>query len=123
MITLLLIRPGALLDGVDALLVSIPGVQMDAHSNNADTALEFCKQNNTELVILEVRPDDRGLLNIVSEIKGLCPQGHVVAIIHDEKDRQCAEQSGVDLIMSIGTRASELKESIKELANSSVEES
>ncbi len=98
-------------------------MQMAAHSNNAGTALDFCRQSNTKLIVLEVRPDDRGLLNIVSEIKELCPQGGVVEIIHDEKEQQPAEQAGVDLIMSIGTRVSEPKASIKELAHTSVEES
>ncbi len=72
---------------MDALLVLISEMQMDAHSNNAETTLDFCRQSNTKLIVLEVRPDDRGLLNIVSEIKELCSQGGVVAIIHDEKDR------------------------------------
>lgn len=121
MIALLLIKPGPLRDGLDALMVSISDVQLVAHSNDAEAALDFCKQNNTELVVLEVRPDDHDLLNIVSEMKALCPQGHVVALIHDEKDRRSAEQAEADLVLIVGTPAAKLKVGIEGLVRSSVE--
>ena len=129
MIALLLIRPGPLRDGLDALMVSFPDVQLVAHSNDADAALNFCRKNNTELIVLEVRPDHSDLLNIVSEMKTLCPQANVLALIHDENDRRPAELAQVDLILSIGTPAAKLKVGIEglvcpseEIARSSAEE-
>jgi DNA-binding NarL/FixJ family response regulator len=121
MIALLLIRPGPLRDGLDALMVSISDVQLVAHPNDAGAALDFCRQNKTELIVLEVRPDDRELLKIVSEMKTLCPQGNVLALIHDESERKPAEQAQVDLILSVGTPASKLKVEIEGLARSSEE--
>jgi DNA-binding NarL/FixJ family response regulator len=119
MITLLLIRPGPLLDGLDALLISLPEVQLVAHSSSAEAALGFCRQNKTELIILEVRHDNGGLLNVVPEMKTLFPQGNVLALIHDESDRQSAELAQVDRILSIGIPASKLKIEIEELARTS----
>lgn len=123
MIALLLIRPGPLRDGMDALMVSIPDVQLVAHSNDAETALDFCRQNKADLIVIEVRPDDRDLLNIVSEMKALCTEGNVLALIHDENNRLSAEMAQVDLVLSIGTPAAKLKVGIDELIHSSMEES
>lgn len=123
MIALLLIRPGPLRDGMDALMVSIPDVQLVAHSNDAETALDFCRQNKADLIVIEVRPDDRDLLNIVSEMKALCTEGNVLALIHDENNRLSAEMAQVDLVLSIGTPAAKLKVGIDGLIHSSMEES
>ena len=121
MITLLLIRPGPLLDGLDALLTSIPEVQLVAHSSSAEAALGFCRQNKTELIILEVRHENGDLLNVVPEMKALCPGGNVLALIHDESDRQTANLAQVDRILSVGISASKLKNEIEEFARTSEE--
>jgi len=114
---LLLIKPGSVRDGLDALLSTIPVVQLIAHPGNVETALDFCKLNKTELVVIEVKPNEQNLLNKVPEMKSLCPEGHVVTLIHDENDRDPAEQAQADLILNMGTRASKLKAEIQSLVN------
>lgn len=119
MIALLLIKPGPLRDGIDALLVSRAGEHLVAHSSYTGAALDFCRHNAAELIIIEVRPEDRLILDIVCDMKALCPQGKVLALIHDENDRKPAEQALVDLALSVGTPAPRLKASIEELVISS----
>lgn len=123
MIALLLSRPGSLRDGIDALLTANSQIDLIVHPSDAEAALDFCKRNMTELIILEIRPDDRDILNIVCELKTLCPQGYVLGLIQDENDRRPAEVAQVDLIMSVGTPAHKLKSSIEALTYSSLEES
>jgi len=118
MIVLLAVKPGPLRDGLDALLYATPEVQLVAHANDTNAALEFCQQHPTELIILEVRPGDRDLLVKVPEIKALYPQGQVIALIHEEKDREPAEKSGIDVVLTTGMRAAKLKEKITEIAGS-----
>jgi DNA-binding NarL/FixJ family response regulator len=113
---LLLVRPGSLRDGLDALLFTIPEVKLVTHPNDVAAAVDFCKQNNPDLIVLEVRPDDDEILGHVAEIKALCPEGHVVALIHDINDQLPAEQAQADLVLSIGTRATTLKAAIVNLA-------
>jgi DNA-binding NarL/FixJ family response regulator len=122
MIVLLAVKPGPLRDGLDALLYVTPGVQLVAHANDTDACLLFCQQNPTNLLILEVRPGDRGLLAKVPEMKALCPQGQVVAMIHDEKDREPTEKSGVDVVLTTGMRAAKLKKKITEIVGSLITE-
>lgn len=119
MIALLLIRPGPLRDGLDALLVSIPEVHLVAHSSNSMTAIDFCRKNETDLIVIEIRSGDREVLIVVPKMKALCPRGHVLALIHSENDRLPAEQAKADLIMSVGAPASKLKAGIEELARAS----
>ena len=115
MIVLLAVKPGPLRDGLDALLYVTPEVQLVAHANDTSAALEFCQQHPAKLVIFEVRPGDKDLLAKVPEMKALYPQGQVMALIHDEGDRELAEKSGVDVVLTAGMRAAELKKVITEI--------
>ena len=114
MIVLLVVRPGPLRDGLNALLSSMPEVQLVAQANDASAAIDFCQGRPNEMVIMEIKPGDRNLLTKVSDIKVLCPKGEVIALIHDEEDWEPAEASGVDLIIRVGIRAVELRERIAE---------
>ncbi len=114
MIVLLGVKPGLLRDGLNALLYAMPDVQLVAQANDANAAVDFCQGRPIELMILEVKPDDRDLLAKVPDMKAHCPQGQVIALIHDEEDWQPAEAAGVDLVMRVGTRADELMERIGE---------
>ena len=114
MIVLLVVRPGPLRDGLNALLSSMPEVQLVAQANDASAAIDFCQGRPNELVIMEIKPGDRNLLTKVSDIKVLCPKGEVIALIHDEEDWEPAEAAGVDLIIRVGIRAVELRERIVE---------
>ena len=118
MIVLLVGKPGPLRDGLDALLYATPEVQLVAHATDTNAALEFCQQHPTELIILEVRPGDRGLLAIVPDMKALFPHGQVVAIIHDEGDREATAKSGVDFVLTTGMRAAKLNKKINEIVGS-----
>ena len=115
MIVLLAVKPGPLRDGLDALLYATPEVQLVAHANDTDACLLFCQQHPTNLLILEVRPGDRGLLAKIPDMKALCPQGQVVALIHNENDRKPAEASGADLVLTSWMRAAKLKQVITEI--------
>ena len=115
MIVLLAVKPGPLRDGLDALLYATPEMQLVAHANDTSATLAFCQQHPTKLIILEVRTGERDLLEKVPEMKALHPQGQVVALIHDEGDREPAEKYGVDIVLTTGMRAVKLKEKITEM--------
>ena len=118
MIVLLAVKPGPLRDGLDALLYATPEVQLVAHANDPGAALAFCQQHPTELIILEVRSGDRDQLAKVPELKSLNPQGQVIALINDENDRDVAENSGVDVVLTSGMQAAKLKKMITEITAS-----
>jgi hypothetical protein len=48
-------------------------------------------------------------------MKALYPQGQVIALIHDEGDKEPAEKSGVDDVLTTGMRAAKLKVVISEI--------
>ena len=115
---LLVIKPGPLRDGLDALLYAMPEVQLVVQANDANASLDFCRQGTTDLVILEVRPVDHDLLAKVPDMKALCPQAKVIALIHHEEDWGPAEAAGADSVLSLGTPVTRLKEVIMEIAYS-----
>jgi DNA-binding NarL/FixJ family response regulator len=122
MIVLLAVKPGPIRDGLDALLYATPGVTLVAHANDTNAVILFCQQHPTKLIILEVRSGDRDFLVKVPEMKTLCPQGQLVALIHDEGDREPAEESGADVVLTSGVRATKLKETITEIVVSLMDE-
>jgi DNA-binding NarL/FixJ family response regulator len=107
---------------MDALLYAMPEVQLVVLANDANASLDFCRQGTTDLVILEVRPGDRDLLAKVSDMKALCPQGQVIALIHDEEDRGPAETAGADSVLSLGISAVKLREAIAKVVYSDMRE-
>ena len=117
MIVLLVIKPGPLRDGLDALLYAMPEVQLVVQANDANASLDFCRQGTTDLVILEVRRGDRDLLANVPDMKALCPQAKVIALVHGEDDWGPTEAAGADSVLSLGTRVTKLREVIMEIAD------
>jgi DNA-binding NarL/FixJ family response regulator len=92
----------------------MPKVQLVVQANDANATLDFCRQGTTDLVILEVRPGERDLVAKVPDMVALCPQVKVIALIHDEEDREPAETAGVDSVLSVGMRVAKLREVIME---------
>jgi response regulator of citrate/malate metabolism len=96
MLVLLAAKPGPLRDGLDALLDSIPEVNLVTHANDMDAACSFIQQHPTQLMILDMKPGD----------------GSMLAFISEEEDRVAAEAAGADMVLVTGTRASKLKEAV-----------
>ena len=48
----LVIKPGPLRDGLDALLFTMPDVHLVAYPNNTNAVLDFCQKNPESLMIL-----------------------------------------------------------------------
>jgi len=119
----LMIKPGPLRDGLNTLLFAMSDVQLVAHPDNNNAAIDFCRKKPGALMILDIRSNDPGLLDTIPEMKERCPLGRVVALIHTESDLPSAEVFGADFIMGVGTRAYEVKAGIEEMGRSSAETS
>jgi DNA-binding NarL/FixJ family response regulator len=115
MIVLLMFKPRPVRDGLSALLNTIPDVKLVVHAHDPSAVLEFCRKNQNILIILEIKPGDCALLAQVPDMKAHCPQGQIIALIHDEDDRGAAEQVGMELIVNVGTRAPVLKAQIEDV--------
>jgi DNA-binding NarL/FixJ family response regulator len=121
MIALLVVRPGPLRDGLSALLSAMPEIRLVAHAEDADAALGFLARQCAELVLIKLDAGDRQLLGPVIEMRALCPDTQVVALIEDERDRQVAEASGTDLVMVVGVPVPVLRARIGALVRSTAE--
>jgi hypothetical protein len=55
-------------------------------------------------------------------MKAICPQGQVIALIHDEEDRGPVEAAGADTVLSLGISAAKLREAITEVVYSDMGE-
>ena len=121
MIALLVLRPGPLRDGLNALLSAMPEIGLVAQAEDTDAALKFLARHCAELVLIKLDAADRHLLGPAIEMRALCPDTQVVALIEDERDRQVAEASGTDLVMMVGVPAPILKARIGALVRPAAE--
>lgn len=121
MTALLVLRPGPLRDGLNALLSAMPEIRLVAQAEDADAALKFLAWHCAKLVLIKLDAGDRRLLGPVLEMRALCPYTQVVALIEDERDRQVAEASGTDLVMMVGVPAPILKARVEALVRSVAE--
>ena len=121
MIALLVLRPGPLREGLNALLSAMPEIGLVAQSEDADTALRFLAQHCADLVLIKLDAGDRRLLGPVLEMRALCPDLQVVALIEDERDRQVAVASGTDLVLMVGVPVASLKAQVRALVHSVTE--
>ena len=117
MIALLVVRPGPLRDGLNALLSAMPEIRMVAQAEDIDAALSFLARQCVELVLIKLDTGDRRLLGPVMEMRALCPDTRVVALIEDERDRQVAKASGTDLVVMIGVPVPTLRTQIRALVS------
>ena len=122
MIALLVLRPGPLRDGLNALLSAMPEIGLVAQAEDTDAALKFLARHCAELVLIKLEARDHQHLGTVLEMKALCPQTLVVVLVEDGRDRQVAEANGADLVLGMGIRATELKAKIRELVRLPAEE-
>ena len=122
MIALLVLRPGPLRDGLNALLASMREIRLVAQAEDTDAALDFLAGHCVELAILRLEAGDRQLSETVAKMKTLCPQIQLVVLIEDEEGWQTANASGADLVLRLGMRASVIKSEIEALIRPSAEE-
>jgi DNA-binding NarL/FixJ family response regulator len=105
MIALVVLRPGPLRDGLCALLCAMSEIRLTAQAEDTDAALRFLARLCAQLVLIKLDAGDRRLLKPIIEMRALCPDTQVVALIEDERDRQVAQASGADLVMLVGVPA------------------
>jgi DNA-binding NarL/FixJ family response regulator len=121
MIALLVLRPGPLRDGLSALLSAMPEIRLVAQAEDDGAALTFLAQQCAELVLIKLDAGDRRLLGPVLQMRALCPNAQLVALIEDELDRQVAMASGTDLVMMVGVPVPTLKTRLRSLVCSVAE--
>jgi DNA-binding NarL/FixJ family response regulator len=121
MMALLVLRPGPLRDGLNALLSSMPEIRLVAQAEDADAALAFLARHCADLALIMSEAGDRQCMETVLEMKALCPQTQVVVLVEDERDRQVAEACGADLVMMLGVPVPTLKAKTRALVRSVAE--
>jgi hypothetical protein len=115
---LLLLRPGKLRDGINALLCAMPEIGLVAQTEDSEEALNYLAVQCAELVLTKVDPRDDGLQATIREMKTLCPDSRIVALVGDDRDQLGGAPGEPDLVLREGLRASEVRAQIKELVRS-----
>jgi DNA-binding NarL/FixJ family response regulator len=111
---LLVAKAGELRDGLHALLETLPCIGLVSITDNYESALGYLSEHCPALV-LAVKDAHMQDPKPVAELKDVCPQTHLLALVTDEGDCQTIAASNVDVSLISGVKASELSNTIEVL--------
>ncbi|MGD2103925.1 MAG: response regulator [Anaerolineae bacterium] len=114
-LTLIVVRAGPLRDGIEALLASVPQVQIVGKAGSASRALRMVAQHSLDLLVVDVGlPGNR-----IWQLLRACSGGHkgirCIALADNDEQGQVAKGAGADAVLLKGFAADRLAETVERL--------
>lgn len=119
MLTLIAVMPGRVRDGLEAMLASIPHVEILGEVEDGASTLRMVSRSQPALVLL-----DADLLNdknwgILRTIKARWPQTQCLLLTETSRQVQVARNNGADETLFKGFSMAELSQAIRRLCQES----
>jgi two-component system secretion response regulator SsrB len=114
-LALVVSSPGALQNGLLALLTTISSISAVLVAEDTESATRMVENHQPSMIIL-----DMSLINvkeIIHQIKEQCPHIHLIVLAEDTAQQKVAEESGADGVLIKGFPAKNLIEIIESLIN------
>lgn len=105
---LVVARPGNLLDGLIALLESIPAIERIHQANNGSVALALTTKLRPALVLLDFDLPDGGLVGTLRQIKRKHAKTKCVVLVDSRMEQSLGEAAGADAVLVKGALAQTL---------------
>jgi DNA-binding NarL/FixJ family response regulator len=109
---LVVARPGPMLEGLVAMLATMPWLAHVWEAHDVPAALRLIEQHHPGLILLESGLPADDLWAALHAIKGLCPGSYCIVLTEDEGQREEARAAGADDTLSTGLSAVRLFETI-----------
>jgi DNA-binding NarL/FixJ family response regulator len=116
-LTLILIiaKPGALRDGLQALAQALPGFEKVVRADSARTAYESVEENPIKLVLLDAASFGENFVSLLQGIKERRPEIRCIVIVNSNWQRKLAEAAQADRIYLTGFPAAALFEDVQQM--------
>ena len=114
-LALVVSSPGALQNGLLALLTTISSISAVLVAEDTESATRMVENHQPSMIIL-----DMSLIKvqeIIHQIKEQCPHIHLIVLAEDTVQQKVAEESGADGVLIKGFPAKNLIEIIESLIN------
>jgi DNA-binding NarL/FixJ family response regulator len=113
---LIVTHRGSLQDGLQALVMSIPHVDIVGHVGDGRRALEMVREHHPDLVLLDTNlPGDEDW-HVLEQIVTLWPRIRCIVLADDVKQHQRAAELGADIVLLKGFPPDKLADLIERLS-------
>jgi DNA-binding NarL/FixJ family response regulator len=112
---LLIARPGRMREGLQALLRSIPEIEIVGQADWESQALALIAQQHPALVLLDSSLTPREMLPTLMQIKGEYPRMRCIVLVENAQQQDAARDAGADTALITGFSAEVLHAAIDQV--------
>jgi len=112
---LLVARPGRMRDGLQALLRTIPEIEIVGQVDCESQALALISQQQPNLVLLDSSLTLQEMLPTIMQIKGGYPRTRCIVLVENVQQQGVAREAGVDAALITGFSAEVLHATIDQV--------
>jgi DNA-binding NarL/FixJ family response regulator len=112
---LIVTRRGSLQDGLHALVMSIPHVEIIGHVGDGARALEMVRKHHPDLVLLDTNLPDDDEWRVLEQMVALWPEIRCIVLADDVEQHQRATELGADVVLLKGFPPAKLADLIERL--------
>jgi DNA-binding NarL/FixJ family response regulator len=112
---LIVTHRGSLQDGLQALMMSIPHVNIIGHVGDGPRALEMVREHHPDLVLLDSGLPGDEEWHVLEQIVALWPEIRCIVLADDVAQQQKAAELGADIVLLKGFPPAKLADIIEKL--------
>ena len=105
-LALVVSSPGALQNGLLALMTTIPQISAVLVAEDINSTLRMVENHQPTLVLLDLSPHD--MQDVIKQIKEVCPGIQIIVLAEDIAQKENVEAYGVDYVLIKGFSAQSL---------------
>jgi DNA-binding NarL/FixJ family response regulator len=112
---LIAVSPGPLRNSLQALMATVPQIEIIAESKDADSLLRLGTQFQPDLVLMEAGLFAADMREVLCHLHTAWAQARTVVLVENAREQGEAEAAGADVVLYKGFRAARLLAIVEEL--------
>lgn len=116
---LIVARPGMLLDGLSAMLSTMPEIKVVSVTNDLDSALIYVSEHHPKACIIDFSDLGDEQITQINRMKSISPDMKTIALVDELETKEVAESLGIDEVIIKGVPVEKLKNSIADFVQES----
>jgi DNA-binding NarL/FixJ family response regulator len=107
-LALIVARPGPLRNGLQALMTTMPQIEILAETADPSALLRMGAGNQPDVVLLDASLPEDQVWSALGRIKAEQSQTRSIVLVEDSQQQQKAQAAGADVVLIQGTPAGQL---------------
>jgi DNA-binding NarL/FixJ family response regulator len=112
---LIVAKPGELRESLQALLMTIPHINVVYQTDNSQTVLAPAIKQHPALVLLDFDLPNGELLATLEQMRIQWPQTRCAVLVDNEQEKQIVNAARADVVLMKGTQAAKLLATVEDL--------